>query len=121
MERHEILEAMTELKLYGMRANFDEIAGKGLARRDEIYPLIASLIRRNAHTVKPARSATASAEPSSRSSKTSTRSSSPKPRSTRASCANSPPGSSSMPSAMESSSAAPAPAKPICASRSLPP
>jgi hypothetical protein len=45
MERHEILEAMSELKLYGMRANFDEIAGKGLVRRDEIYPLIASLIR----------------------------------------------------------------------------
>ena len=35
MERHEILEAMSELKLYGMRASFDEIAGKGLARRDE--------------------------------------------------------------------------------------
>ena len=45
MERHDILEAMTELKLYGMRASFDEIAGKGLARRDEIYPLLASLIR----------------------------------------------------------------------------
>lgn len=45
MERHEILEAMNELKLYGMRASFDEIAGKGLARRDELYPLIASLIR----------------------------------------------------------------------------
>jgi hypothetical protein len=28
-----------------MRASFDEIAGKGLARRDELYPLIASLIR----------------------------------------------------------------------------
>ncbi len=39
------LEAMSELKLYGMRASFDEVAGKGLARRDEIYPLIASLIR----------------------------------------------------------------------------
>lgn len=45
MERHEIIEAMGELKLYGMRASFDEIAGKGLARRDEIYPLIAGLIR----------------------------------------------------------------------------
>ena len=45
MERHEILEAMSELKLYGMRASFDEIAGKGLTRRDELYPLIASLIR----------------------------------------------------------------------------
>jgi hypothetical protein len=30
MEGHEILEAMTELRLYGMRASFDEIAGKGL-------------------------------------------------------------------------------------------
>src|SRR4249919_1424906 len=39
------MEAMSELKLYGMRASFDEIAGKGLARRDEIYPLIASLLR----------------------------------------------------------------------------
>ena len=45
MERHEILEAMSELKLHGMRASFDEIAGKGLTRRDEIYPLLASLIR----------------------------------------------------------------------------
>ncbi len=45
MERHDILEAMSDLKLYGMRASFDEIAGKGLARRDEIYPLVASLIR----------------------------------------------------------------------------
>jgi hypothetical protein len=45
MERHEILDAMSELKLYGMRASFDQIAGKGLARRDEIYPLIISLIR----------------------------------------------------------------------------
>ena len=40
-----ILEAMSGLKLYGMHASFDETAGKGLARRDELYPLIASLIR----------------------------------------------------------------------------
>ena len=45
MERHQIIDAMTSLKLYGMRANFDEIAGKGLARRDELYPLLGSLIR----------------------------------------------------------------------------
>ena len=45
MERHEILDAMSELKLYGMRASFDEVTGKGLSRRDELYPLIASLIR----------------------------------------------------------------------------
>ena len=45
MERHQLIEAMTGLKLYGMRASFDEIAGKGLNRRDELYPLLASLIR----------------------------------------------------------------------------
>jgi hypothetical protein len=28
MERHEILEVMSELKLYGMRASFDEVTGK---------------------------------------------------------------------------------------------
>lgn len=55
MERHEIMEAMTELKLYGMRAGFDEITGKGLARREDIYPLIASLIRAE-HTHRQARS-----------------------------------------------------------------
>jgi hypothetical protein len=45
LERHQIIDAMTGLKLYGMRASFDEIAGKGLARRDELYPLLGSLIR----------------------------------------------------------------------------
>jgi DNA replication protein DnaC len=45
IERHQIIEAMTSLKLYGMRASFDEIAGKGLVRREELYPLLASLIR----------------------------------------------------------------------------
>jgi DNA replication protein DnaC len=45
MERHQIIDAMTALKLFGMRASFDEIAGKGLARRDELYPLLGGLIR----------------------------------------------------------------------------
>jgi len=66
MERHEILDAMSELKLYGMRASFDEIAGKGLTRRDEIYPLIAGLIRAESRTVRHDQSAIASAVPSSR-------------------------------------------------------
>lgn len=38
-----------------MRASFDEITGKGVARRDELYPLIASLIRAE-HTHRQARS-----------------------------------------------------------------
>jgi DNA replication protein DnaC len=45
VERRQIIEAMTSLKLYGMRASFDEIAGKGLGRREELYPLLASLVR----------------------------------------------------------------------------
>ncbi len=45
MERQQIVESMNKLKLYGMRASFDEITGKGLARRDELYPLLGSLIR----------------------------------------------------------------------------
>jgi DNA replication protein DnaC len=45
MERHQIIDAMTALKLFGMRASFDEIAGKGLVRRDELYPLLGGLIR----------------------------------------------------------------------------
>ena len=107
MERHEILDAMSELKLYGMRASFDEIAGKGLTRRDEIYPLIASLIRAE-HTHRQARSI-----------------------SYRISGARFPvlkdldrfvswrPARSSTPSATPSSSAAPGPAKPISALPSL--
>jgi len=55
MERHEILEAMGDLKLHGMRAGFDEIAGKGMVRRDEIYPLLASLLRAE-HNHRQARS-----------------------------------------------------------------
>ncbi|GLR67099.1 ATPase [Acidocella aquatica] len=55
MERQDILAAMTELKLLGMRSAFDEIMGKGMARRDEFYPLIASLIRAE-HTHRQARS-----------------------------------------------------------------
>ena len=48
---------MSELKLFGMRAGFDEIVGKGLARREEIFPLIASLLRAE-RTHRQARSIT---------------------------------------------------------------
>ena len=109
MERHDILEAMSELKLYGMRASFDEIAGKGLSRRDEFYPLVASLIRAE-RTHRQARSI-----------------------SYRIGGARFPvlkdldsfvswrPVRSSTPSETPSSSAAPAPAKPISALLSLAP
>ena len=116
MERHEIIEAMTELKLYGMRASFDEIAGKGLARRDEIYPLIASLLRAE-RTHRQARSISyrigGAKFPVLKDLDTFVFAES---RSMRAKCASSLPAPSSTPSAIRSSSAAPAPAKPICAS-----
>ena len=115
MERHEILDAMSELKLYGMRASFDEIAGKGLARRDEIYPLIASLIRAE-RTHRQARSISYRIG-GAKSSKISTSSSSPTRQSTKAKYVSLPPALST-PSAMRSSSAGLAPGKPICASAS---
>jgi DNA replication protein DnaC len=55
MERQDILAAMAELKLLGMRDSFDEIIGKAVARRDEFYPLIGALIRAE-HTHRQARS-----------------------------------------------------------------
>jgi len=55
MERHELLQAMDDLKLHGMRASFDEITGKGLSRREELYPLLASLLRAE-HNHRQARS-----------------------------------------------------------------
>ena len=61
MERHEILDAMSELKLYGMRASFDETAGKGLARRDEIYRSLPVSSVPNVPIARPGRSATGSA------------------------------------------------------------
>ena len=45
MDRPEILDAMSELKLCGVSASFEENADKCLTRRDEFYPLVASLIR----------------------------------------------------------------------------
>ena len=37
MERHQLIEAMTGLKLYGMRASFDEIAGSVHLERGSAY------------------------------------------------------------------------------------
>src|SRR5512132_4286834 len=101
MERHEILEAMSELKLYGMRASFDEIAGKGLGRRDELYPLLASLIRAEiAH--RQLRSINYRIGSARFPMLISTASSSPTPRSMRARSASSPASPSSTPSVTSS-------------------
>ena len=118
MERHEILEAMGELKLYGMRTSFDEIAGKGLARRDELYPLIASLIRAE-RTHRQARSISyrigGAKFPVLKDLDKFVFPDTPVDEGQVRELATGP---SSTPNAMRSSSAAPAPEKPICASES---
>ncbi len=55
MERHDLSATMEDLKLHGMRASFDEITGKGFQRRDELYPLLTSLLRAE-HNHRQARS-----------------------------------------------------------------
>ena len=45
MERHEILAAMKELKLVGMRASFDEIIASGLKRRLGPEEVVGELLR----------------------------------------------------------------------------
>src|SRR5712664_2281489 len=45
MGRQEILGALRDLKFLSIHTRLDEMAGNGPARRDDIYPLIASLIR----------------------------------------------------------------------------
>jgi DNA replication protein DnaC len=45
MERHEVLEMMTELKLGGMRAAFDEVVANGLKRQHPVQQIIGDLLR----------------------------------------------------------------------------
>jgi DNA replication protein DnaC len=45
MERHEVLDMMTELKLGGMRAAFDEVMADGLKRQYPVQQIIANLLR----------------------------------------------------------------------------
>lgn len=45
MERHDVLEMMTELKLGGMRAAFDEVVADGLKRQQPVQQIIGNLLR----------------------------------------------------------------------------
>ncbi len=45
MERHEVLEMMTELKLSGMRAAFDEVMADGLKRQHPAQRIIGDLLK----------------------------------------------------------------------------
>ena len=44
MERPDILELMTKLKLHGMRAAYDEVVSTGVKRRHEPSRIIADLL-----------------------------------------------------------------------------
>lgn len=45
MERHQILEMLHELKLYGMRAAFDEVVAAGLKRQLSVPHIIGDLLQ----------------------------------------------------------------------------
>ena len=45
MERHEVLQLMTELKLGGMRAAFDEVIADGLKRQHTVQRIVGDLLR----------------------------------------------------------------------------
>ena len=45
MERHEIIELMKELQLYGMRQAFDEVIANGLKRKHAIQDIVADLLK----------------------------------------------------------------------------
>ena len=45
MERTDILELMSTLKLYGMRAAYDEVMTTGIKRRHEPAHIVGSLER----------------------------------------------------------------------------
>ena len=45
MERHEVLQMMTELKLGGMRAAFDEVIADGLKRQRPVQRIVGDLLR----------------------------------------------------------------------------
>ena len=115
MERTQLFDLMGELKLYGMKAAFDEIMATAVKRQHEPQRIVGDLL--TAEVNEKQRSVTSSLLPSCRSPRISTTSSSPAPRSTRRSFAISPAAASLPNDATLFWSAAPVPARPIWPSR----
>lgn len=69
MERTQIFDLMGELKLYGMKAAFDEIMATAVKRQHEPQRIVGDLL--NAEINEPGRSNTSSPLPSCRSPRTS--------------------------------------------------
>ena len=83
MERIEVLDMMGELKLYGMKAAYDETLAVALKRQHEPQRFVGDLLRAEIRRNRRARSSTSSPSPSCRSPKTSTTSPSKTRRSTK--------------------------------------
>ena len=45
MERHEIMDLMKELQLYGMRQAYDEVIANGLKRKHAVQDIVADLLK----------------------------------------------------------------------------
>jgi hypothetical protein len=83
MERTDILELMSTLKLYGMRAAYDEVMTTGIKRRHEPPRIVGDLLGAEIAEKQRARSNISSPSPSCRWPRTSRTSTSPARRSTR--------------------------------------
>src|SRR4030088_1774677 len=113
MERTQLFDLMGELKLYGMKAAFDEIMATAVKRQHEPQRIVGDLLNaeideKQARSIK--HQLTIAKLPLARTSPTS---SSRARRSTRRSCTTSPAAASSPSNAMPCWSAGQAPAKPI--------
>ena len=110
MERTEVLDMMSGLKLYGMRSAYDETLATALKRKHEPQRFVGDLLKAEISEKQArARSNTSSRSPSCRWPRTSTTSRSRTRRSTRLSCAISLPVASSPSSATSSWSVEPSP------------
>ena len=113
MERTQLFDLMGELKLYGMKAAYDEIMTTAVKRQHEPQRIVGDLVSppKSARS-RRALSNTSSPSPSCRSPRISTTSGSKARRSTRRSSTTSLAVASSPSSAMPCWSVGPAPAKP---------
>jgi hypothetical protein len=86
MERTEVLDMMSGLKLYGMRSAYDETLAMAIKRKHEPQRFVGDLLKAEIQGSRRARSSTSSPAPSCRWRRTSRTSPSRTRRSTKLSC-----------------------------------
>jgi hypothetical protein len=102
MERTEVLDLMSGLKLYGMRSAYDETLATALKRKHEPQRFVGDLLKAEISEKQARQSNISSPSPNCRWPRTSTTSPSRTRRSMRLSCAIWPPAASSPNSATSS-------------------